>query len=208
MMVHRVENTLLIDEFDIQKHLLMAAESDWKWLRKFFFEHVMNTLKSKVFNKIFNWIKRCYLTKTIFVQTLYQKDYSRDALQERSLVSKFLYHSLREAAQAEGESEGEAAENSPEQETTPMHWSSLPEPRMELPDDSNSHEFARNVVWTFEDIQMLLGTDMPIFGGDTHPCISLRLRLELKCFYNSFKFNINLGIWKNQLMCWPESITG
>lgn len=48
MMVHRVENTLLIDEFDIHKHLLMAAESDWKWLRKFFFEHVMNTLKSKV----------------------------------------------------------------------------------------------------------------------------------------------------------------
>jgi len=23
---------------------------------------------------------------------------------------------------------------------------------------------------------MLIGTDMPIFGGTTHPCISLRLR--------------------------------
>jgi hypothetical protein len=107
---------------------------------------------------------------------MYQKDYSRDALQQRSLASKFLYHSLREAAQTEGVSEKEPpAKSSPEQDTTPMHWSSLPEPP-QLPEQSAGHEFARNVVWTFEDIQMLLGTDMPIFGGDTHPCISLRLR--------------------------------
>jgi hypothetical protein len=26
---------------------------------------------------------------------------------------------------------------------------------------------------------MLIGTDMPIFGGTTHPCISLRLRYVL-----------------------------
>lgn len=36
--------------------------------------------------------------------------------------------------------------------------------------------FARNVIWTFEDLRMLIGTDMPIFGGGTHPCLSLRLR--------------------------------
>uniref|UniRef100_T1H9J3 EDRF1 N-terminal domain-containing protein n=1 Tax=Rhodnius prolixus TaxID=13249 RepID=T1H9J3_RHOPR len=53
----------------------------------------------------------------------------------------------------------------------------LPEPQLEegLPGWSD-HKFTRNVVWTFEDIQMLLGTDMPIFGGPTRPCISLRLR--------------------------------
>lgn len=58
----------------------------------------------------------------------------------------------------------------------------LPEPRLEeeFPDPTINHKFARNVVWTFEDIQMLLGTDMPIFGGSTHPCISLRLRLVFK----------------------------
>ena len=57
-------------------------------------------------------------------------------------------------------------------------WPPLPEPRPEenLPDPRSNHKFARNVVWTFEDIQMLIGTDMPIFGGTTHPCISLRLR--------------------------------
>jgi hypothetical protein len=113
-------------------------------------------------------------------QSLYQKDYSRDALQQRSLVSKFLYHSLREAAQVDEESQNQIPESDPEQDTSPINWSSLPEPRMELPSDSGGHDFARNVVWTFEDIQMLLGTDMPIFGGDTHPCISLRLRLVEK----------------------------
>lgn len=54
----------------------------------------------------------------------------------------------------------------------------LPESNLngELPDAESEHMFARNVVWTFNNIQMLLGTDMPIFGGGTHPCVSLRLR--------------------------------
>lgn len=122
---------------------------------------------------------------------MYQKDYSRDALQQRSLASKFLYHSLREAAKTEGLSETKPAESSPEQEATPttLHWSSLPEPPQQ-PKHPGSHEFARNVVWTFEDIQMLLGTDMPIFGGDTHPCISLRLRLVEFNFGRGYKFEV------------------
>lgn len=48
MMVHRVENTLLIDEFDIHKHLLRTSESEWQWLKKFFYEHVLQTLGEKV----------------------------------------------------------------------------------------------------------------------------------------------------------------
>ena len=48
MMVHRIENTLLIDEFDIHKHLLRTAESEWEWLKKFFFDHVLNSLSDKV----------------------------------------------------------------------------------------------------------------------------------------------------------------
>lgn len=40
MMVHRVENTLLLDEFDIYKHLLKTSETEWEWLKKFFFENM------------------------------------------------------------------------------------------------------------------------------------------------------------------------
>lgn len=52
-------------------------------------------------------------------------------------------------------------------------------------------------MWTFENIQMLVGTDMPIFGGQTHPCISLRLRDMAK------PINVLTGIdyWLDNLMC-------
>jgi len=46
MMVHRVENTLLIDEYDIAKLFLQA--SDWTWLNKFVYDHVMENLNLKV----------------------------------------------------------------------------------------------------------------------------------------------------------------
>lgn len=36
--------------------------------------------------------------------------------------------------------------------------------------------FHRNVQWNIEDIRMLLGSDLPIFGTRGHPAISLRLR--------------------------------
>jgi hypothetical protein len=48
MMVHQIENTLLIDEFDIHKHLLRTAETEWEWLKKFFFDHVLKSLSDKV----------------------------------------------------------------------------------------------------------------------------------------------------------------
>lgn len=47
-MVHRIENTLLIDEFDIRKHLLRTAETEWEWLKKFFYDHVLKSLSDKV----------------------------------------------------------------------------------------------------------------------------------------------------------------
>lgn len=75
----------------------------------------------------------------------------------------------------------------------------MPEPKVEenVPDPNSSHVFQRNVVWTFEDIRMLIGTDMPIFGGPNRPCISLRLRDMTK------PINVLTGIdyWLDNLMC-------
>lgn len=39
-------------------------------------------------------------------------------------------------------------------------------------------EFNRQALWTFEDIRMLIGTDLPIFSVGDHPCVSLRLRFS------------------------------
>ncbi|KAJ9579565.1 hypothetical protein L9F63_004750 [Diploptera punctata] len=180
MMVHRIQNTLLIDEFDIHKHLF-RTDTDWEWLRKFVFDHVLKSLSDK--------------DKGIF-----HKNNSRYALQQKSLVSKFLYHSI---AVAEPKNSVNESQNNSDEAPVSMpvatSWPPLPEPRLEenLPDPASNHKFARNVVWTFEDIQMLIGTDMPIFGGATHPCISLRLRDMAK------PISVLTGIdyWLDNLMC-------
>jgi hypothetical protein len=39
-----------------------------------------------------------------------------------------------------------------------------------------SSPFQRTVNWTFENMKMLIGSDLPIFGDDKHPAVSLRLR--------------------------------
>lgn len=41
------------------------------------------------------------------------------------------------------------------------------------------NDFVRNIMWTFEDIHMLVGSNMPIFGGGRYPAVSLRLRFEI-----------------------------
>ena len=47
MMVHRVGDTLLLDDFDIHKHLLRKQETDWEWMRKFFYETVMESVRAE-----------------------------------------------------------------------------------------------------------------------------------------------------------------
>ncbi|KAH8301127.1 hypothetical protein KR018_002623, partial [Drosophila ironensis] len=181
MVVHKVGNTLLLDEFDIQKYLLRKADDDWKWLRTFILDHILS-----YGDKQHNY---CL------------KERSREALQTKNLLSKFLYHSLKQTAGEELENEVATA---PAQLTSrrqglPITAPLLPEPKIEenVPDPKSSHAFNRNVVWTFEDIRMLIGTDMPIFGGPNRPCISLRLRDA------SQPINVLTGIdyWLDNLMC-------
>lgn len=46
MMVHRVENTLLLDDFDIYDCLM---KSEWSWLKDFFYEKILKTMSEQVF---------------------------------------------------------------------------------------------------------------------------------------------------------------
>lgn len=134
MMVHRVENTLLLDDFDIYKHLLRTSETEWKWLKKFFFENVNHETYEEDRN-------------------LYIKNRRRETLKQKSLVSKFLYHSLVEADMKEN-ADFEEHETFP----VPFNGPQLPEPVSVTPDPKPfEHNYNRNVVWTFEDIEMLIG---------------------------------------------------
>jgi hypothetical protein len=134
MIVHRVENTLLLDDFDIYKHLLRTSETEWKWLKKFFFENINH--------------ETCEEDRNLYI-----KNRRRETLQQNSLVSKFLYHSL-----IEDDVEEPAELNT--KKTLPMgfHGPQLPEPVSATPDPTHfDHNYNRNVVWTFEDIEMLIG---------------------------------------------------
>lgn len=77
----------------------------------------------------------------------------------------------------------------------------LPDPEIEksIPHLSQTKEegFARNFVWTFEDIRMLIGSNMPIFGDEEHPCVSLKLQDMKK------PINVLTGMdyWLDNLMC-------
>ncbi|XP_067646541.1 erythroid differentiation-related factor 1 [Eurosta solidaginis] len=174
MIVHKVGNTLLLDEFDIQKYLLRKADDDWKWLRTFILEQIL-----------------AYGEKN---HSFCLKDKSRAALQTKNLLSKFLYYSLQQSG---GEATEQEAQHT--RPALPIIGPVLPEPKIEenVPDPKSSHVFNRNVLWTFEDIRMLIGTDMPIFGGPNRPCISLRLRDMAK------PINVLTGIdyWLDNLMC-------
>ncbi|XP_055843680.1 erythroid differentiation-related factor 1 [Episyrphus balteatus] len=176
MMVHKVGNTLLIDEFDVHKYLFRKADDDWRWLKTFMLETIVSLHESDG-----NFCLR---------------DESREAIQTKNLQSKFLYHSAEGIKSSKKQPKNLAKVNA---KPLPILGPVLPEPKIDenVPDPNSSHEFNRNVLWTFEDIRMLIGTDMPIFGGPNRPCISLRLRDTAK------PINVLTGIdyWLDNLMC-------
>ena len=63
--------------------------------------------------------------------------------------------------------------------------------------DSCSKDFARTMLWNFEDIRMLIGSDMPIFGDKDHPSVSLRLHNAEKPIH----ILTGLDYWLDNLMC-------
>ncbi|VVC32394.1 Hypothetical protein CINCED_3A025206 [Cinara cedri] len=178
MMVHRIENTLLIDEFDVHKHLMVQTEDDWEWLRKFFYNHILESFDRK---------EQCITHK---VNTF-------DVLQQKYLNSKFLHYSIADSSNFSNNNQlPNKILPSPSSSSAPP----LPEPtpEEEFPDDPKTHRlFNQNVLWNFEDLRMLLGTDLPIFGGGTYPCLSLRLRDMSK------PISVLTGIdyWLDNLMC-------
>ncbi|XP_064630456.1 erythroid differentiation-related factor 1-like [Lineus longissimus] len=160
MMVHRVGNTLLLDEFDVHKHLLRQQKDDWQWLRKFYYETVLESMQND--------------------KSFLRKNKRRDNLQNRNMFSKFLYYSVGD-------------KDDPEKDIEPLDY----EEENDTLSGPERSEYQRTLLWTFEDIQMMLGTDLPIFGGGTHPCVSLRLRDMRK----PISVLTGLDYWLDNLMC-------
>ncbi|XP_068625723.1 erythroid differentiation-related factor 1 [Battus philenor] len=167
MMVHRVENTLLLDDFDVYDYLM---KSEWSWLKDFFYQNIVKTMSEQ---------ERMSLTPG---------PGARQALQ---LTQRFLSHSVVERPPPL--KPPARTENTPVCLAGPF----LPEPETKVEGPPNEHLYNRNVLWTFEDIHMLVGSDLPIFGDKDRPCVSLRLRDARE------PINVLTGIdyWLDNLMC-------
>lgn len=157
MMVHRIGNTLLIDDFDVHRFLLQQEGYNWKWLKSFICENFLSRINDQERN------------------LRNKKPMRNDKNHKRSLLSKFLYHSIS-SKPASDPKDGVNIDTQPNYlQNEPV----LPEPNIDenLPDPTtNNHTYNRNVIWHLNNTKMLIGTDMAIFGGSTRPCISLRLR--------------------------------
>lgn len=42
-MVHRIDKTLLLDEFDVEKYLIVETSNEWDWLKKFFYNNIVGS---------------------------------------------------------------------------------------------------------------------------------------------------------------------
>ena len=148
--VHRIGKTLLIDELDLHRILLTSIDEEWKWLRKFFVETILDIIDSGD-------------------KPLVRRNKNRDAIVERNLISKFLYRSLNppgETSLADSikketyERQEDESQSKVTQRNITFSLPHLPEPS---PEDfepkfvPSNHEFARTLLWNFEDIRMLIG---------------------------------------------------
>ncbi|XP_053168816.1 erythroid differentiation-related factor 1 isoform X3 [Hemicordylus capensis] len=183
MAVHRIGRTLLLDDLDIQELFMRSSQTgDWTWLKEFY--------------------------QRLIDQKWQRKKKSKEHWYQKAILSKFLYYSINGdgAAQPVTTPEEQHQEETAQDETDEAGRVSWPAP-FEMPsslsEDSGAsnqglkNDFVRNILWTFEDIHMLVGSNMPIFGGGRYPAVSLRLR------DNNKPINVLTGIdyWLDNLIC-------
>lgn len=146
MIVHRIGSTLLIDDFDIHRFLLQQEDCNWKWLKSFICEHFVTRLNEQERNAK-----------------------QQSTMQQRSLLSKFLYHSLSTSSTTTNTTT--ISDSNLNVSDCLQDGPLLPEPNVDdVPDPEHKHTYNRNVIWQLNNTKMLIGTDLPIFGG---PGISL-----------------------------------
>ncbi|XP_040847883.1 erythroid differentiation-related factor 1 isoform X3 [Ochotona curzoniae] len=180
--VHRVGRTLLLDELDIQELFMRSSQTgDWTWLKEFY--------------------------QRLIDQKWQRKKKSKEHWYQKAILSKFLYYSINGDGAAQpvppATEQQESASADQPQDSEGASWPApfeMPASVSEDPSASSQglkNDFVRNILWTFEDIHMLVGSNMPIFGGGRYPAVSLRLR------DNNKPINVLTGIdyWLDNLIC-------
>ncbi|CAG5124331.1 unnamed protein product, partial [Candidula unifasciata] len=146
IIVHRLRKTLLLEEFDVHKHLLKKEAEEWSWLKSYYNKVIAKGQEDK---------SKCIVSANP----------RRDSFTEK-IYMNLIRHSFAASVDVSECTALETADNR----------SKHIEPVLEPPEDLKG--FHHETLWKFEDISMLIDSDLPIFGsGETRrPCISLRLR--------------------------------
>ncbi|XP_026805826.1 erythroid differentiation-related factor 1-like [Rhopalosiphum maidis] len=174
IMVHNIDKTLLLDEFDVEKYLIQNEFEKWVWLTEFFYKNIVKSSDIKV---------KC----------ITYKNNNFRKIQNEILVSKFLHHTIGGLDSHNNQIKSFHNENSP-------LASSLPRltPEEVFPDFPQIKQlFNRNFLWNFEDLQMLIGTNLPIFRSDNNSSLCTRLRDMSK----SLSMFTGIDYWLENVMC-------
>uniref|UniRef100_A0A8C3AQT3 Erythroid differentiation regulatory factor 1 n=1 Tax=Cyclopterus lumpus TaxID=8103 RepID=A0A8C3AQT3_CYCLU len=203
MAVHRVGRTLLLDELDIQELFMRSSQTgDWTWLKEFYQRLIDQKWQRKKKSKE-HWYQKAILSKFLY--------YSINGDGAAEPVPDNPNEEEEEEEENEAEEYSSSWPTAFTSESVSMdskfglgQVTSVPKEQnlpMLFDEGENSqglrNDFVRNIMWTFEDIHMLVGSNMPIFGGGRYPAVSLRLR------DNNKPINILTGIdyWLDNLMC-------
>uniref|UniRef100_A0A8D3BDI3 Erythroid differentiation regulatory factor 1 n=1 Tax=Scophthalmus maximus TaxID=52904 RepID=A0A8D3BDI3_SCOMX len=212
MAVHRVGRTLLLDELDVQELFMRSSQTgDWTWLKEFYQRLIDQKWQRKKKSKE-QWYQRAILSKFLYysINGDGAAEPVPDNLNEGEETGEEEFSSSWPTSFTSAPPDAEESD-APKQERVSLdskfalgQVTSVPK-EQNLPtlfnEGENSqglrNDFVRNIMWTFEDIHMLVGSNMPIFGGGRYPAVSLRLR------DNNKPINILTGIdyWLDNLMC-------
>ncbi|KAJ8013964.1 hypothetical protein DPEC_G00035320 [Dallia pectoralis] len=213
MAVHRVGRTLLLDELDIQELFMKSSQTgDWTWLKEFYQRLIDQKWQRKKKSKE-HWYQKAILSKFLYysingdgaaepVPNSDNPEEGDDECEAEEFGPSWPATFTSTASDSE-ESTAHKEESAPLDSKYALGQVASKEQNLAtlFNEGENSqglrNDFVRNILWTFEDIHMLVGSNMPIFGGGRYPAVSLRLR------DNNKPINILTGIdyWLDNLMC-------
>lgn len=209
--VHRVGQTLLLDYLDVPAVISYASQQrddgiHPQWLYDFYCEQTGIPKDARI---------------------LFKKKKNKDQAKLRHMLSKFLHYSIQNMnndAPTDTSYDSPPFEHSSDSQSynedmpigadsmlgpsgvtagntdmfSPIiHELDSQEDHFVLPQLEQASSFQHNILWEFEDIQMLVGSNLPIFGGGKYPAVSLRLR---ECG-NPINVLTGLDYWLDNLMC-------
>ncbi|XP_053731650.1 erythroid differentiation-related factor 1 isoform X1 [Synchiropus splendidus] len=213
MAVHRVGRTLLLDELDIQELFMRSSQTgDWTWLKEFYQRLIDQKWQRKKKSKE-HWYQKAILSKFLYYSINgdaaaepVSDNFDEDDKTGSEDYSSSWPNTIAGSSVTEGSADHKQVQESvPDDSIFALDQVTLTPKEQNLltlfNEGENSqglrNDFVRNIMWTFEDIHMLVGSNMPIFGGGRYPAVSLRLR------DNNKPINILTGIdyWLDNLMC-------